>query len=120
MVHQNFRYFWSCEFRWGCDAVAEHFANLGAGKNNVVFRCMVLCFSHHDHLVQFLRPGCVVSVEDLDLESAFRYLLFKNSLGIEWTIEIADTGMITTNDQMGCAHVLPEQGMQHSFARSCE
>ena len=61
----------------------------------------------------------MVSLEDLNFERTCRDLIIKDGLSIEWTVVITNTCMVTTDDEVGCAHVLTEYGMQHTFARPC-
>src|SRR5512140_3591945 len=76
---------------------------------------MVRCFTHHHNLVQFLRVGSMVCLEDFNFKSTRRNLI-KDSLRIECTVVVAHPRMVTTDDKVGCAHVLTEYRVQYRFA----
>jgi hypothetical protein len=73
--------------------------------------------AHHHHLVQLLRVGGVVGLEDLDLERACRHLV-EDGLRVEGAVVVADAGMVAADDEVGRAHVLAEVGVQHGLARA--
>ena len=57
----------------------------------------------------------MVCIENFDFKGAFGNLFIKNGLGVKCTVIVSNAGMVPTDDKVGCAHVLPEYGMQHRF-----
>jgi len=59
----------------------------------------------------------MIAAVDVDEQIVFGNVV-KDGLGVEPAIIVADTGVITPDDQVGAAHVLAEYGVQHGLARA--
>jgi len=70
---------------------------------------VIFCITHHHNFVQLLGVSRVVSLEDLNIQCTGRYFFIEDSLCIKSTIIIANTSVITTNDEVCAAVTLTEQ-----------
>src|SRR5690554_3885108 len=97
MPDEDLGHFRPGELRRRCDAGGQHLADLRAREKHVVLRRVVRRLAHHDDAIQFLRPGGVVRLEDLDLERARGHPLLEDLLRVERTVEAAGTRVVAAD-----------------------
>ena len=91
----------------------KHLAEHSAGEHQAVFLA-VAAGAHGGHAVALVAVEGPVDVQRL----GFQGILGdgqENLLGVKGAVVFADTGMVTADDEVGAAEVLPEDRMQQGF-----
>src|SRR5512143_1612412 len=60
----------------------------------------------------------MVCLEDLNFKRACRHFIIKYGLSIKCAVVVSNTGMVATDDEVGCAHVLAEYSVKHCLFRT--
>ena len=107
---QDSHYLRTAEFRGNFFAVRQHFPLTGAGYINPKFLIMRTGFGRR-HAVAFLAVKSDIDFQRLRHQGTIPQSI-ENVLGIERTIEVTDTGVVATNNEVGATIVLPDDSVK--------